>query len=106
MFICLLSLFGTVSWTVVQSITLPITIEIDLIFPLNQTYSRIDPFPVIFIIQNATAAWNFGFEFYWNITGVPDETPGREAFGPGFLFVGMDSYHPAPADPFIVVNST
>jgi hypothetical protein len=25
---------------------------------------------------------------------------------PGFLFIGMDGHHPAPSDPYIIVNST
>ena len=34
-----------------DSITLPTTtIEIDLVFPLNKTYTLIDPFLVIFVI--------------------------------------------------------
>jgi hypothetical protein len=81
-------------------------IEIDLVFPLNQTYTLIDPFPGIFFIQNAAAAWNFGFDFQWNISGVPDGSSSSEVFGPGFLFEGQGLYHPAPSDPFIVVNST
>lgn len=94
-------------WAVsADSITLPTTIEIDLVFPLNQTYSLIDPFPVIFVIQNAAAAWDFGFNFQWNISGVPDNSSNAASFGPGFLFVGPGLYHPAPSDPFIVVNST
>ena len=94
-------------WAVsADSITLPTTIEIDLVFPLNQTYTLIDPFPVIFVIQNAAAAWNFGFDFQWNISGVPDGSSSSEVFGPGFLFEGQGLYHPAPSDPFIVVNST
>jgi hypothetical protein len=106
MFLHLLFLLSWAIWAAsVDSITLPTTIEIDLVFPLNQTYTLIDPFPVIFVIQNAAAAWNFGFDFQWNITGVPDGSSSVEVFGPGFLFEG-EVYHPAPSDPFIVVNST
>ncbi|KAE9376408.1 hypothetical protein N431DRAFT_435754 [Stipitochalara longipes BDJ] len=83
------------------------TIEVDLVFPLNQTYAPSHPFPVIFVIQNAALAWNFGFQFLWNISGVPDdEGAGHEIFGPGFLFVGPNSPKAAPSDPFIVINST
>jgi hypothetical protein len=96
-------------WAVsADSITLPTTIEVDLVFPLNQTYTLIDPFPVIFVIQNAAAAWDFGINFEWNITGVPDE-PSGSGFYSGWLMVGAGDYYPdrpAPSDPFIVVNST
>jgi hypothetical protein len=100
-------LLAQVFFATTEATTLNSTIEIDLVFPLNQTYAPINPFPVIFIIQNAAAAWNFGFQFLWNINGTSDEEgTGREAFGPGLLFVTPDSCHPAPSDPYIIANST
>jgi hypothetical protein len=42
-----------------------------------------------------------------DINGTPDEAgSGLETFGPGILFVGAESYHTAPSDPYIIVNST
>jgi hypothetical protein len=96
-------------WAVsADSITFPATVEIDLVFPLNRTYALIDPFPVIFVIQNTAAAWDFGFEFQWTITGVPDGQSSSVIFGPGTLFVfqGVDHHIATPSDPFILVNST
>jgi hypothetical protein len=60
MFLRLL-LLSWVTWAAsADSITLPTTIEIDLVFPRNQTYSIIDPyFPVIFVIQNAARSLEF-----------------------------------------------
>jgi hypothetical protein len=110
MFVLLLFLFSWVTWAAVDSIVLPTTVELDLVFPLNETYTLIDPFPVIFVIQNAATAWYFGFEFTWNITGVPDGSSGPETFPSGTIFVPpsvlLPYVYPVPSDPFIVVNST
>jgi hypothetical protein len=108
MFSCLLFFLFWAKWAVsADSGTLPATVEIDIVFPLNQTYTLIDPFPVIFVIQNATVAWRFGFTLEWNITGVADGDSFTDIFGSGFLFGGENPVHPVPPpDPYIVVNST
>jgi hypothetical protein len=106
MFVHLLFLFSWVTWVVANSITPPAMIEIDLVFPLNHTYTLIDPFPVIFVIQNAAVAWNFGFDFTWIITGVADEGSSSEAFGPGLVLVEQTFHYLVPSGSFIVVNST
>jgi hypothetical protein len=96
-------------WAVsAASVTFPTTVEIDLVFPLNKTYNLIDPFPVIFVIQNTAPAWYFGFDLEWNITGIPDGASSfPETIGPGFLFGSQDPDHPVPPpDPYIVANST
>jgi hypothetical protein len=108
MFSRLLFFLFWAKWAVsADSETLPATVEIDIVFPLNQTYTLIDPFPVIFVIQNATVAWRFGFTLEWNITGVPDGHSVPYTIGPGYLFGTEDPVHPVPPpDPYIVVNST
>ncbi|KAH9215490.1 hypothetical protein DL95DRAFT_500531 [Leptodontidium sp. 2 PMI_412] len=110
MFVLLLFLFCWVTWAVANSITLPTTVELDLVFPLNETYAPIDPFPVIFVIQNAAAAWSFGLEFTWNITGVIDGDSGQETFPGDTIFLLSNNIRPnnllPPSDPFIIVNST
>lgn len=46
--------------------TFPATLEVDLIFPRNnEGYSRIYPFPFVFAIQGAAAAWPHEFSFTW-----------------------------------------
>jgi len=46
MFVRLLSLFAAGTLTLAQLINLPTTVEIDLIFSLNEAYALIKPFPV------------------------------------------------------------
>lgn len=90
----------------------PQTFELDVAFPLNQTYCLANPFPVIFVIQNANAAWNFGFNFHWEINGAADQiaadgdsTP--EDLDQGFMFVdNIGNPTAALPNPYIIVNST
>jgi hypothetical protein len=103
----LILLLGEIFSAALQPTLLDSTIEIDLVFPLNETYAPVDSFPVIFVLQNISVAWNFGFQFLWNITGVPDdEGAGQEIFGPGSVMVFHDEDLPVPSDPYIVANST
>lgn len=48
-----------------QVTTIPSNIGIDIVFPRNDTYHPVDPFPIVFAFQGATAAWNYGFFFEW-----------------------------------------
>ncbi|KAL6235795.1 hypothetical protein BDW75DRAFT_239887 [Aspergillus navahoensis] len=43
----------------------PATIEVDLLFPRNETYNNMTGFPIVFALQNADAASTFG----WDLTG-------------------------------------
>jgi hypothetical protein len=100
-------LFGGIFSAALQPTPLDSTIEIDLVFPLNETYAPLESFPVIFVLRNISVAWSFGFSFLWNITGIPDEEgAGREVYGPGGLLVFSDKDPPIPSDPYILVNST
>jgi hypothetical protein len=77
-------------------------VEIDLVFPQNDTYSLIAPFPIIFIIQGATLAYRFGFTFEWNITGRGASRYVYTDMGDIYSFYE----HQTPPDPYIIVNST
>lgn len=82
-----------------QTITkFPANIEIDIIFPRNETYAAVAPFPIVFAIQNAKAAWDFGFHFDWelsNESGLQDS---------GGLFAENTTQF--PSDPYIFINYT
>ena len=80
--------------------------EIDLVFLLNETYAPVDSFPVIFVLQNISVAWSFGFQLQWNITGVPDNEGAGRGVWSGFVSVYHDEDLPVPSDPYIIVNST
>ncbi|KAL3443396.1 hypothetical protein BJX65DRAFT_311897 [Aspergillus insuetus] len=60
----------------VLGVDYPATIEVDLIFPRNETYNNMTTFPIIFALQNADAALAFGYtidwEFVW-LGGDEDE---------------------------------
>ncbi|CAG8952713.1 hypothetical protein HYFRA_00008957 [Hymenoscyphus fraxineus] len=46
---------------------LPSTVELDIIFPRNETYQRQSSFPIIFAIQNAATAIPYGFWVQWTL---------------------------------------
>lgn len=103
----LIVLLGTKFSAALTPTTLDSTLEIDLVFPLNETYAPLSSFPVIFVLQDISVAWQFGFNFLWNITGYPDDEDGARAiWGPGSVFVFRGENLPAPSDPYIIVNST
>ncbi|RDW86377.1 uncharacterized protein DSM5745_03019 [Aspergillus mulundensis] len=54
--------------TPVLGISYPATIEIDLLFPRNETYNNMTGFPIVFALQNADAAGTFGWDFDWQFT--------------------------------------
>ncbi|KAI9162913.1 putative peptide chain release factor 1 [Paramyrothecium foliicola] len=90
--------------------SLPLVLEVDLIFPrANATYAVSTPFPVLFSIQNAAAAYEFGLYIRYSIY----ETAQRERvsvgsgslewISPGFSY----NTHPDPAtsEPFIYASN-
>lgn len=76
----------------------PATLEVDLIFPrMNETYPRVYPFPVVFAIQGASAAWPHELSFSWDafdadrtrhVSGMlPDFSKGGNASSPDLAMV-------------------
>ncbi|KAK1977222.1 hypothetical protein LZ30DRAFT_785048 [Colletotrichum cereale] len=63
---------------VVFSFALPSSIEVDLIFPRNDTvYKPVWPFPIVFAVRNASQLWQSDDEFFdfwvkWELTGYTD----------------------------------
>ncbi|KAK1600218.1 uncharacterized protein LY79DRAFT_574580 [Colletotrichum navitas] len=60
------------------SFALPSSIEVDLIFPRNDTvYKPVWPFPIVFAVHNASQLWQSDDEFFtfwvkWELTGYTD----------------------------------
>ncbi|EFQ29437.1 hypothetical protein CGRA01v4_05218 [Colletotrichum graminicola] len=60
------------------SFALPSSIEVDLIFPRNDTvYKPVWPFPIVFAVRNASQLWQSDDEFFtfwvkWELTGYTD----------------------------------
>jgi len=57
-----------VAWCAASEPTYPVDVEVDIIFPRpGETYKRIYPFPVVYVVRNAAAIWPFEFSFNWMI---------------------------------------
>lgn len=51
-----------------QTLQLPTTVQIDIVFPRqNTTYPPTASFPLVFALQGASAAWTFGYFLEWRI---------------------------------------
>jgi len=85
-----------------SEVSLNATVEIDLVFPQNDTYTLVTPFPIIFIIQQAQLAYGFGFTFEWNITGRGSSQ--NMYYDQGDVYSFWE--HQTPPDSNIIVNST
>jgi hypothetical protein len=90
-----------------NAVPFPTNVEIDVIFPRNDTYSPVDVFPVVFAIQGATAAWDFGFHFDWDIN-YADGYANNGLVSSGYASggAGLIDHERPPSDPFIVANKT
>lgn len=88
--------------------SLPASIEIDILFPRNSTYKQVDNFPVIFALQNAALAWDFGFQLWWEIVNITQGQPSTSSSTVDFesILQGDSPKVLAPADTVYIVNST
>lgn len=46
-------------------VEIPTQVGVDIVFPRDNTYAPADPFPVVFALSGASAAWTYGFDFAW-----------------------------------------
>lgn len=54
----------------------PATIEVDVLFPRNETYNRnITTIPIVLAIQNGPVAYDAEWRINWNITGASSSKP-------------------------------
>lgn len=85
-------------------VSLPTSMEVDIVFPRpNGRYAATNKFPLVIAIQNTAAAFEFGYEFSWDISS-PD--PNSLNFGGwGDIFV-VEETSPPSADPYIQTNYT
>ena len=64
--------FDAVVWLAqaasIVALDYPTTIEYDLVFPQNRTYNSKMAMPVVFAVQNAEAAFKFGYTLTWYVT--------------------------------------
>jgi hypothetical protein len=68
----LLAASGALSATAAADVTFPAVVEVDSIFPRNETYAPTAVFPIIFAIQNFAAASSLGpIDITWAIQKFP-----------------------------------
>ncbi|RMJ27845.1 hypothetical protein PHISP_01265 [Aspergillus sp. HF37] len=60
----------------------PSVVELDLVFPRNETYLPVYPFPMVFALRNPSAIWPFDFSFTSEL-GWYNERLGREIWTDG-----------------------
>lgn len=61
--LCLLALITPVLGK--KKLSYPTTVEVNLLFPRNETYNNMTGFPIVFAIQNAKAVDVFGWTLEW-----------------------------------------
>jgi hypothetical protein len=72
----LLAVSSTLSATAAADVTFPATVEVDFIFPRNETYTPTPVFPIVFAIQNLAAASPIGpLEISWTIMKDGSDQP-------------------------------
>lgn len=55
--------------SVCAALDYPATVEISLVFPKNETYNNITNFPFALAVQNAAAAFDWGWSLHWRMEG-------------------------------------
>ncbi|KAI1120979.1 hypothetical protein F5Y10DRAFT_289094 [Nemania abortiva] len=57
-----------------DNVTFPVTatVEFDAVFPRNDTYAPVDLMPIVFAVQNSSAALSLGFSVLWELTTTKD----------------------------------
>lgn len=71
--------------------------EIDVVFPRNETYGVVAPFPIVFGLRNVPA--RFPMDFTWTLHCRYSTFSGTDSMDGGFIPQGH-------AEPFYVLNST
>ncbi|KAE9373656.1 hypothetical protein N431DRAFT_337783 [Stipitochalara longipes BDJ] len=100
----LLLVVSSVASCLAQKATFPQNIELDLIFPRNNTvYAPTAHFPVVFAIQNAAIGWPYGLAIDWIITS--DSPVGDQYTWTEVDFNSSTEALPSPG-PFLLIGST
>lgn len=81
----------------------PATVEVDLVFPRNDTYAPAPLFPIVFAIQNAQAAAGLSFYLGWSIDDVHNDFYGVTS---DYRNLQSANYSASGNDPFFIVFYT
>ncbi|EPS41753.1 hypothetical protein H072_4346 [Dactylellina haptotyla CBS 200.50] len=86
---------------------LPANIEINIIFPRNETYSPADKFPIVLALQNAPLAYDFGFHLLWELRNLSIRGSSSDFIdSESILRSNLPIRVPAPSKTLFIVNST
>lgn len=97
-----MQLFSRAAWPLVASLACLGTVvdaaggvlEVDLLFPRNETYAPTDSFPVLFAFQNAKLAWNLGMHISYAIHNRSDLWGDRISSSHELRWANWSSYDP------------
>jgi hypothetical protein len=81
-----------------NALSYPATLELDVVFPRNDTYAVVAPFPIVFAFQNAGAFWEFGAVFQWSVSCHNLSLAGSSSV--------TASRTSSPGEPYIYVNAS
>ena len=88
----MLAVASTLSAAAAADVTFPATVEVDFVFPRNETYAPTPVFPIVFAIQNLPAASPIGpLEITWTILKIGSDQP---PFGEPIVVNNTDSTDP------------
>lgn len=78
---------------------LPASGEMSIVFPRNETYAVVSPFPIVFGYRNAPAILSYDSQLRWNVDCVNHTLYGSST---------VNGYDNAviPSEPYFVLNST
>lgn len=94
----------------------PDTVELDLVFPRNETYPPVYPFPIVFALRNPAAIWPFDFNLFSTLEWWSDEEDRVVSTRAGFRELGhypnsrthdhSPVYPDDLGDPLFLINAT
>jgi len=76
-------------WSAAQS-SFPAIVEVDLIFPRNDTYAPTPLMPVVFAIQNPQIAVPLDLTLEWTVIPIPVDSSNKSG-GDGFTYYGTQN---------------
>ncbi|KAI0809653.1 hypothetical protein GGR55DRAFT_648736 [Xylaria sp. FL0064] len=88
-------------WPSVSAVNDTVPVEVDAVFPRNNTYAPIDLMPVVFAVENPSAAWPLPFQVQWSLeTFQVDAPPVSQGYG----IIDLLSTYCGDSDPYYVVD--
>ncbi|KAI1352856.1 hypothetical protein F5Y01DRAFT_278855 [Xylaria sp. FL0043] len=86
-------------WPSVSAVNDTVPVEVDAVFPLNNTYAPVDLMPVVFAVQNPSAAWPLPFQVQWSLEIFQVDAP---PVSQGYGIIDLLSTNYSDSDPYYV----